>query len=1271
MTRRLWTLLTSACLLGALGSSPVRGQEIDARWIWHDNGEPGVEAPKGKVWFRAEFRADEPSTGRAVVACDDEFVLFVNGQRIGAGGGQKSFRFSLSGIVERGVNVFAVEAVNRGGRAGLLVDAEIRGQSGQIVSADTGGEWSSTVAEPVGNDWLKPQGGGKTFQPVRVIGRHQESPWKQIELELREADRFQVPAGFKLERIAGHELVGSLVTMTWGNRGALLASREGGPILVVTDDNGDGTYDNVQEYCADVRNCQGLCMVFEDLYAVGEGPQGAGLYRLPDRNQDGRADAVALIAAHRGGMAEHGPHAVLLGPDGWLYHNLGNHAWVQKTVDPASPRRGVAEDDLLEPRLEDAGGHAVGIKAPGGTIWRLSRDGAQWWLEANGFRNAYDMAINGAGHLFSFDSDMEWDVGLPWYRPVRVNHCIPGAEFGWRSGAAKWPAHFLDSLPGAVDVGRGSPTGLVFYEHVQFPERFRGAMMACDWSMGRVLAVFLKPNGAGFQGSFETLVAGNPLNVTDIEVDRDGSVVFCTGGRKTEGGIYRLTFLAGAMRTPKVPRTATIEDVLAMPQPQSGWAREAAARLRTQLGTRWGPTLVSKIQTGSNTQRMRALSLLCQLGPRPDAALLRSVGAGADAELLQFVLWLLAEDQSAATARFLADQLSHADATVQRRACEAFIRLRLEPPHERLLELLSSRDRTLRYAARLALERVDPAKWKNSILYRRDLGDQAMAEGVLALLQLGPEALSPDVAMKRIEPWLKVASTPQAPDVQLAMLRLCQLALLRGAQPAQISAEARQGLLALAAGANGGAPAAQEAARILARLQEPAAVPVLIEQLGRASREQQIHFALCLSYLAQGWSPALIQRYFNWYESTGDWEGGNSLQGYLRNISAALLDRATAEQRRDLAAAWRGQPRAARLVLWASRPEQIAGFEELVAGMLQELQTDAAANPYEYVGLAIEALGKSALPPSQAFLRRLFEEHADQRPLVTRALARHPIAENVPYLIKGMALRDATASQLCIEALLAAEFAPNAPSALREAILAGLRLGPRGGKAALQLLQKWTGNPFDPLQPVEAALAGYQSWFAKNYPDEPPAVPPQEDVSKTGYTVDRVADFLQNDPAAARAEAARGRVLFFGTAQCAKCHRFGVEGEGIGPDLTTIRRRFQKREIVESIILPSQVVSDQYAAVTVVTRKGSVHTGLPLPSGSKQKVLLLLPDATRLELDADDVEERATSKVSIMPEGLLKGLTLADIADLFAFLETSRAAPPLGPPAKTPGAAGR
>ena len=136
--------------------------------------------------------------------------------------------------------------------------------------------------------------------------------------------------------------------------------------------------------------------------------------------------------------------------------------------------------------------------APGGEILRSDDDGKTWKRVVAGFRNEYDFAFNTEGELFTFDSDMEWDVGLPWYRPVRVNHCPIGAEFGWRNGSGKWPTYFFDSLPGVHDVGRGSPTGVTFYQGNQFPAKYHDSFLVCDWSQGRILAVFLKRAGASY-----------------------------------------------------------------------------------------------------------------------------------------------------------------------------------------------------------------------------------------------------------------------------------------------------------------------------------------------------------------------------------------------------------------------------------------------------------------------------------------------------------------------------------------------------------------------------------------------------------------------------------------------------------------------------------------------------------------------------------------------------------------------------------------------------
>ena len=77
--------------------------------------------------------------------------------------------------------------------------------------------------------------------------------------------------------------------------------------------------------------------------------------------------------------------------------------------------------------------------APGGAVLRFRPDGTRWEMVSNGFRNPFDLAFNEHGDLFAYDADMEWDLGMPWYRPTRICHVLPGAEWGWRNGTGKWP----------------------------------------------------------------------------------------------------------------------------------------------------------------------------------------------------------------------------------------------------------------------------------------------------------------------------------------------------------------------------------------------------------------------------------------------------------------------------------------------------------------------------------------------------------------------------------------------------------------------------------------------------------------------------------------------------------------------------------------------------------------------------------------------------------------------------------------------------------------
>lgn len=358
-----------------------------------------------------------------------------------------------------------------------------------------------------------------------------------------EAASLKLPPGFKAEllySVPGPEF-GSWVSLCVDPKGRLITSDQDGKLyrITVPPIGGDPKSTKIETIPVDLGMAQGLCWAFDSLYVVVNG-RGSGLYRVTDTNGDDTLDKVELLRAIQGG-GEHGPHAVALSPDGKsLYVVGGNHTKLpnpEKSLLPTNWQ----EDNLL-PRMWDAGGHAVGIMAPGGWVCRTDPQGKEWELFSAGFRNQYDIAFNPKGELFTYDSDMEWDIGAPWYRPTRVNHLSAGSDFGWRSGSINPPAFYADSLGAVVDVGPGSPTGIAFGTGAKFPAKYQKALFVMDWSYGNLYAVHMKPDGATYTGELERFCFGTPLPLTDLVIHPDGAMYFAIGGRKTQSGLYRVTY---------------------------------------------------------------------------------------------------------------------------------------------------------------------------------------------------------------------------------------------------------------------------------------------------------------------------------------------------------------------------------------------------------------------------------------------------------------------------------------------------------------------------------------------------------------------------------------------------------------------------------------------------------------------------------------------------------------------------------------------------------
>ncbi len=379
--------------------------------------------------------------------------------------------------------------------------------------------------------------------PWRIPGRDAGKPAGSVPA----ADTIQVPEGFVVDQLytVPRETQGSWVALTAAPDGRLIACDQAdkGAFFIALEETAEGTAVEVTPIEVNQpgqdRRLSGAQGLLWDFGALWFHKNGGHLFRISDSDGDDKLDAVATIPSGTGG-GEHGNHAVITTADGsGIYLDGGNHAPLGEL---AASRVPTWDEDLLLPRMWDAKGHARGKLAPGGWVTRLDPQTEEQTLVCIGFRNQYDIALNRHGDLFTYDADMEWDLGMPWYRPTRICQVVSGGDYGWRSGTGKWPTYYEDSLPPVVEIGPGSPTGLVAGTGAQFPASYQNALFALDWTFGTIYAIHLQPHGAGYQGTSEAFATGTPLPVTDAVVGTDGALYFTVGGRGTQSALYRIRY---------------------------------------------------------------------------------------------------------------------------------------------------------------------------------------------------------------------------------------------------------------------------------------------------------------------------------------------------------------------------------------------------------------------------------------------------------------------------------------------------------------------------------------------------------------------------------------------------------------------------------------------------------------------------------------------------------------------------------------------------------
>ncbi len=849
------------------------------KWIWGTDNN-------ARYVLRKTVELKNIKAARLRASCDNVGTVFVNGRRVaGSSEWQEPMDADVTASLADGLNVIEAEVENQGGVAAFVLKLAVLTDDGKLAEIVTDETWEVAAKR-----------GEESTQVAALRATYGDGPWGKVFDNTAGAGRvpagvFELLPGFQVEKLftVPKDELGSWVCIAFDNKGRLLASDQGDqgiyritlPAISGRAEGHESSEDEANAQRADAlplaetiierldfskcefqpTGAQGMLWAFDALYLSVNGGPGSGLYRARDTNNDDQFDECVRLKEFRGG-GEHGPHSIRLSPDGRrIFVIAGNH-----TKPPFNPgdeltSKGFTSrvptnwgEDHLLPRMWDANGHAVGILAPGGWIASTDPDGRTWDIFSIGYRNPYDMAFNADGELFAWDADMEWDVGMPWYRPTRVVHATSGSEFGWRSGSGKWPNHYLDSLPPMVNIGPGSPVGVEFGYGLKFPAKYQKALYICDWTFGTMYAVHMEPSLSTYRATKEEFLSRTPLPLTDVAAGPDGALYFSVGGRGTQSELFRVTY---------VGREATSATELRD-------SMQAGARLRRQVlesaHAGAGPQgLQSPLDTSeflsglrddirSGDRFLKTASRNAFYHSALFADLMKpGVLSGADFsqstpdEVLGIVTAFAKSPVSQAAAL---NALSEAEVrTLNQELKEVSLRSLRQLPFGNL-----TLDQKLNYVRALSL--VFLRLGQADEITRQEFVDQLDTQFPSTADDLNRELCQMLIYLKSptvIEKTVKLLEAPSEPTVTDDMQDL--LARNRG---------------------YGGAIAAS---------------------IENAPDQQQIWYAFCLRNMKEGWTMDQRKAYFAWFERAHTWAGGASFHGFLRNIEKEAFENATEKER--------------------------------------------------------------------------------------------------------------------------------------------------------------------------------------------------------------------------------------------------------------------------------------------------------------------------------------------------------------------------------------
>ncbi len=1066
-----------------------------------------------------------------------------------------------------------------------------------------------------------------------------------------------VPEGFTATLYADDELAHDIFCLTLDSQGRVVVSGRG-YVRRLIDSDGDGRADRFEQFADGPKTgAQGMYFHGNDLLCLGDG----GLIRYRDADADGKADGPPQQFLKVKTGSEHGAHAIRKGPDGWWYLIVGNQSGVtsQFASLPRSP-----------------------VKFPrAGAVLRLSPNLSGGQILAHGFRNAYDFDFNADGELFTFDSDGEREVSLPWYRPTRVFHVLPGSDAGWVSRSWKRPDYFLDMPPVVGSFGRGSPSGVVCYQHTQFPEQYRGALFVQDWTFGRVYAVPLNKSGATYSSEPHEFITGKGqfgFAPTDLEVGPDGSLFVSVGGRGTRGGVYRINYNTDSSAADQeasddaAKEQAELTACLQAPQPLSSWSRAKWEPLAEKLGAEPFEKAINDTNR-PEAERIRGIQILTEQFSGLSEESAKTLAEDKSAAVRAAEAWSLGRRANPDfDAKVIFGLVADPDAYVRRRTIEAVSDgAGSAHLHEILPPLsisLAHKDRFVRHSTARMIAELDDESFRALGQVVAKLGWAAIVTNTVGYLQRRDPANS-SVSKYAVKAAGMILKGDHSPELKLRAARLMQLGLggmdQRGSVPAamtgytsriaidDVERELDPARTVLAeVFPTGDAQLDHELGRLIAILSSynPELLAKVLAQITPESNPtDDVHHLLVSGRIPVARNSqqrtALAQALVNIEPKLAarNMNQDNNWTDRIREMYLQLV-----EIDPQLPAALIEQPE-------FGHPGHMVYFngmseEELPQAVERLRKVIEADDDYAWTNEVVFTLANVKSDEVRSLLREQYEQ-LPIRNAVIMALAQDPQEADRAKFLAGL-----ESSQFeVIKASLAALFKLPADETATEIVplvrvlrrLRGEEQDFRLREQVIRLLRRDGGQNFSFVfgesgyEPQRDVVEKWSQWALEKFPEsheeltggnEESAAELRERLAKVNWDA--------GDPS-------RGAALFK-SRSCSQCHG---GRRALGPDLAGVAERFSRDDLFIAIAQPSRDVPPRYQTTVVETTNGKIYTGLVVYHSVDGLTLRNGTNQT-FRIEAEEIESRNTSQTSLMPTGLLNDLKPGDLADLYSYLKS-------------------